>query len=79
MRSATENLSKILLINQSEAEVKIHLQIKEYQQLWPTPRIINIFPNPRRRKWKLAPVESLLDSDVELFTEDHKEYQQPAW
>jgi hypothetical protein len=22
-------------INQSEAEVKIHLQIKEYQQLWP--------------------------------------------
>jgi hypothetical protein len=41
-------------------------------RLEPTPRIINIFPNPRRRKWKLAPVESLLDSDVELFTEDHK-------
>jgi hypothetical protein len=33
---------------------------------------INIFPNPRRRKWKPAPVESLWDSDVELFTEDHK-------
>jgi hypothetical protein len=33
MRLATENLSKILLINQSEDEVKIHLQIEEYQQL----------------------------------------------
>jgi hypothetical protein len=30
MRSATENVSKILLINQSEAEVKIHLQNEEY-------------------------------------------------
>jgi hypothetical protein len=30
-------MSKILLIKQSEAEVKIHLQIKEYQQLWRLP------------------------------------------
>jgi hypothetical protein len=27
---------------------------------------------PKSKTTKLAPVESLLDSDVELFTEDHK-------
>jgi hypothetical protein len=47
-----------------------HQSLTNAYSLFPTSleeiRIINIFPNPRRRR------ESLLDSDVKLFAEDHK-------